>query len=432
MERLTTDTLELSDPYLRRFEARIVAHRSVGDLHGVVLDRSAFYPGGGGQPADGGTISGIPVVDVREVRGERLHLLAELPRALSVDCELDWARRFDHMQQHHGAHLLARAFSAVVQADTESFSISSDRCVFDVAAPLERVEPALPGVEAMANEAVWRNLEVEPRQDGEVHARSGEMLRVVIVTGYDATACGGTHPRRTGEVGGIALLGARRWGNRTRVEFVCGGRVLAAFSRHRAVLEETARALRSAPADIVGKVAQVLETTRVAKEQTTRLHAALARLEAERLVGAAPGGLIVSALDRGLRTSEHLHAVARAVAARGRVALLGAALEDGTAGLCFARPRQGAASMRRALAVAIGVVGGRGGGSDEFAHGAGPDPSRLAHALALGVVALHGDPAPGLRTGHAPGAQCPTCSEAAEVARVRWAVGGPSFTTRDG
>jgi alanyl-tRNA synthetase len=390
MEHFVTDRLELSDPYLRWFDARVVSHRLVGDLHAVVLDRSAFYPGGGGQPADGGSISGIPLLDVRESQGERLHLLPELPPTLDVACELDWPRRFDHMQQHHGAHLLSRAFASVVRASTDSFRIAADRSVFEVAAPIERVQPALAAVEAIANEAVWSNLEIEVRQDGDVHAPSGETLRVVIVGGYDATPCGGTHPRRTGEVGAIGLLGVKRWGNGTRVEFVCGARVLASLARQRDLLDETARSLRSVPAEIAARVTQVLEVSRAAQDEAARLRAALVELEAERLVAAAPGGPAVSAMSGGARTLQHLHALARAVAAHGRVALLGAVLEDGKAHLCFVRPREGVGSMRRALAAAVAVLGGRGGGSDEFAHGAGSDRSRLDEALATALVAMRG------------------------------------------
>jgi alanyl-tRNA synthetase len=140
------------------------------------------------------------------------------------------------------------------------------------------------------------------------------------------------------------------------------------------------------------KVTQVLETSRAAKDEAARLRAALVELEAERLVAALPGGPTVSTLDSGERTPEHLHALARAVAARGRIAILGAVLEDGKAHLCFVRPRGGAGSMRGALAAAVAVLGGRGGGSDEFAHGAGSDPSRLDDALAAALVAMRAEP----------------------------------------
>jgi alanyl-tRNA synthetase len=388
MDRIVTESLELSDPYLRRHEARILAHRFVGDLHGVVLDRSAFYPGGGGQPADRGSISGIPVVEVREVQGERLHLLAELPSTLDVECELDWAHRFDHMQQHHGSHLLARAFALVAQAGTDSFRIASDRSVFDVDADVDRVLPAMAEVEAVANDAVFRNLEVEIRQDGDRRVASSERLRIVIAKGYDVTPCGGTHPRRTAEVGGIGVVSAKRWGQRTRVEFVCGGRLLGSFARQRTLLDATAKALRCVAAEAPAKAAQALEAARAAEEKAARLREALVELEAERIVAAEPAGPAVSAGECSAPTPEHLQALARAVAARGRVALLGAVLPDGKAHLCFVRPRDGAESMRGALAAAVAVLGGRGGGSDEFAHGAGADPARLGDALAAALAAV--------------------------------------------
>src|SRR4051812_28561560 len=233
-----TERLYLSDPYLKTFRARVLEMRELDGKPAAVLDKSAFYPEGGGQPGDRGTLGGVKVLDTQERGGEVLHVVEKPISPGEVAAEIDWARRFDHMQQHHGQHLLSAAFDKV-QAPTVSFHLGERTCTIDLDAPLARLD--LKAVEAAANESVWRNLPVIARDfTGEERARlplrkepvKGD--RVVLVEGVDASPCGGTHPVRTGEVGVIAILKAQRWGEgKARIEFACGGRALK-------VLRETA------------------------------------------------------------------------------------------------------------------------------------------------------------------------------------------------
>ncbi|HXN82740.1 MAG TPA: alanyl-tRNA editing protein, partial [Myxococcales bacterium] len=230
-----TERLYLADPYLDRFRARVVAARDLDGRRALVLDRSAFYPEGGGQPGDRGTLGGAAVVDTQERSGEVLHVLEApaLEPGAEVEAAIDWGRRFDHMQQHHGQHLLSAAFERVHGAATRSFHLGEKACTIDLDCSISRLDaPALRAAEAAANESVWRDLPVVARDfEGEERARlvlrkeAVKGNRVVLVEGVDASPCGGTHPRRTGEVGAIAVLRAQRWGEgMARIEFVCGGR----------------------------------------------------------------------------------------------------------------------------------------------------------------------------------------------------------------
>ena len=379
-----TERLYLRDPYLTRFTARVVSTTELGGRPAAVLDRSAFYPEGGGQPADRGTLSGAGVVDVQERDGAVLHVLDRALQTPEVEGAVDWQRRFDHMQQHHGQHLLSAAFERVLQAPTTSFHLGERTCTIDLDCSISRVdEPAIRSVEAAANETVWRDLPVVARDFGpEERARlplrkepvKGD--RVVLVEGVDASPCGGTHPARTGEVGAIAVLGAQKWGSgKARVEFVCGSRVVRLLAEQGHLLAGAAGALKCAVRELPEAARRAADEAVARRKTAEALEKELARSRAAAL--AASGSPVVEKVER----ASLARAVAAAVAERGAIALVGG-VEDGRAHLCFARPRGAAGrGMNDLLEVALAVLGGKGGGSADFAQGSGP-PDRLDEALA--------------------------------------------------
>ena len=135
-----TDRLYLRDPYLTRFSARVVSLADLAGRPAAVLDRSAFYPEGGGQPADRGTLAGAAVVDVQEKDGAVLHVLDRPLSPGEVEGVVDWQRRFDHMQQHHGQHLLSAAFERVLEAQTTSFHLGERTCTIDLDCSISRLD----------------------------------------------------------------------------------------------------------------------------------------------------------------------------------------------------------------------------------------------------------------------------------------------------
>ena len=385
-----TERLYLSDPYLRSFRARVVEMRDLDGKPAAILDRSAFYPEGGGQPGDRGSLGGVHVLDTQERDGAVLHLV-EKPIGGEVEGALDWARRFDHMQQHHGQHLLSAAFDKV-GAPTLSFHLGERTCTIDLDAPLARLD--LEAAETAANDSVWRNLPVVARNFvGEERARlplrkepvKGD--RVVLVEGVDASPCGGTHPARTGEVGCIAILKAQRWGEgKSRVEFVCGSRVVQLTHEASEALAGAAEALKCAPSDVAQAAARAMADSLSRRKAADGLLADLARLEAARLRG--QGDPVVAKIERGAAFAK---AVAAAIAETGGTALI-ASIDEGRAHLCFARPKGPGPSMGAILKEALALLGGKGGGSAEFAQGAG-DGEKLDEALALAARKI-GDRAP--------------------------------------
>ena len=392
-----TERLYLADPYLDRFDAEVLAERRLGDRPAVVLSRTAFYPEGGGQPADLGTLGAARVVDVQEVDGEILHALdGPAPRG-AVTGSIDRARRLDHMQQHHGQHLLSAAFEAGLGARTLSFHLGRELCTLDLDLSADRLRPAtLSEVEGAANALVWRDLEVEAREVGPEELAALALRReptrgsrVVIVRDdgrdggpprvVDASPCGGTHPRRTGEVGAVAVLRAQRWGPGARVEFACGARVVAQLHAAGDALAAVAGALRCAPAEAPAAASRLAAESLAQRKDVDRLVLLLAQAEAERLA-ARPGEVVEELTAPAGDPATWLRAVGQAVAARGRLALLGAR-GGGRALLCFARPKGPGPDLGAALREAVGLLGGKGGGAPDLAQGGGPLVERLADAL---------------------------------------------------
>ncbi|MBI5069237.1 MAG: alanyl-tRNA editing protein [Deltaproteobacteria bacterium] len=393
-----TERLYLSDPYLRRFEAEVLRTRAWQGRTGVVLSRTAFYPEGGGQPADRGTLGGAAVEDVQEVEGEVLHLVAGPGLAGSVAGEIDWARRLDHIQQHHGQHLLSAVFEKRLGARTVSFHLGEASCTIDLDLPAAKLGPErLREAEAACNELVFSDLpvvarELPPEELARLPLRKEAVKgsRVVLVgdpgAPVDASPCGGTHPRRTGEVGAVAVLRAQRWGEGARVEFLCGGRVVAALGAAGERLARAAAALRCAPAEVAEAAARAADESARARKDAERLLAALAEAEAAGLAAGPDGPVVAEVTVPAGPAAGWLRALASALAARGRVAVLGAR-EGDRAQLCFARPRGPGPSAGEALRAAAAHLGGKGGGSPDLAQGSGA-AAGLAEALALGAARM--------------------------------------------
>jgi alanyl-tRNA synthetase len=380
-----TDRLYLRDPYLRSFRARVVEMRDLDGKPAAVLDQSAFYPEGGGQPGDRGTLGGVRVLDTQERGGAVLHVL-ERPVHGEVEAQIDWERRFDHMQQHHGQHLLSAAFDKA-GAPTVSFHLGERTCTIDLDASLSRVD--LAAAETAANESIWRDLPVVARDfTGDERARlplrkepvKGD--RVVVVEGVDASPCGGTHPARTGEVGCIAVLKAQRWGEgKARVEFVCGARAVKLLHEASDAAAAAADSLKCAPADLPQAAARVVTESQARRKSADALLADLAKLEAAQL--RSKGNPVVAKVERG---AAFARAVAQAITAEGGTALI-ASIENGRAHLVFGRPKGPGPAMGAVLKEALALLGGKGGGGPEFAQGSG-DPARLDEALKLAAGKL--------------------------------------------
>ena len=227
------------DPYQAEFTADLVGCREEGGRFHLVLDRTAFFPEGGGQPSDRGWIEEIAVEQVYEAGGRVCHVLGRVPAARKgLRCRVDWERRFDHMQQHLGQHLLSAALRNRFAASTVGFHLGREVCTIDLDRFLNGGEIA--EAEQLANRVVFANRAVEAvdlpaeelrRLDLQRLPRVDQGMRLIRIADFDLNPCCGTHPRRTGEVGLVKVRRSERYKGGTRVEFVCGGRALMDYSR---------------------------------------------------------------------------------------------------------------------------------------------------------------------------------------------------------
>ncbi|MEC0137312.1 DHHA1 domain-containing protein [Paenibacillus macerans] len=239
-----TKRLYFESAYLTEWQTRVSRTLQRGDGDYVVLEESAFYPHGGGQPNDEGTIQGIPVLDVISENDEVLHKVERLPDDTAVNCTVNWERRFDHMQQHSGQHLLSAVCRELYGAMTVSFHLGADYCTIDVERP-ELTPEQLAAIELAANRHIYLNHEIVSYfVTGEEAAKLPlvkrpkvtENIRVVEMKDVEYNGCGGTHVSSTGEIGMIKLLKAEKQKGNTRVYFKCGYRALAEFNENQRIL----------------------------------------------------------------------------------------------------------------------------------------------------------------------------------------------------
>jgi alanyl-tRNA synthetase len=393
------------DSYEVAFAAEVVEATEVDGRPAVRLSQTYFYPTSGGQPHDTGRLfqgsQTARVVDVvgRESDEAVLHLLDAAIAPGMTTGEIDWPRRFDHMQQHTGQHILSQAFIRVAEAETIGFHLSGQSVTIDLDRADMTAEEVL-AAEQLANETVGYNLPVWASEVArEVAAtlplrklppgRDGR-LRLIDIEGFDLTACGGTHVKGTAEVGLIKVLKTERRGESTRVEFVCGGRAVADYRRKHDVVTQLGATLTTGLDDLPAALARVQDEARQLRLELKRERGARLALEAAQLLAAAEplgGARLVMRVLAG-REVDEARQLANLLTAGGAVALLGVAGER--AQLVLGRPAEGPAfaHMGEAIKPALAALGGaRGGGGAVSAQGGGPAADEATVAAALAAAA---------------------------------------------
>jgi alanyl-tRNA synthetase len=275
-----TVRLYYEDPYLLTFTAEVKRREAGPDGIRVYLDRTAFYPESGGQPADHGRLDQKEVLDVQEdAQGEIFHLLAEAPGSQEVTGEVDFGRRFDHMQQHTGQHILSAVFLKLFGWQTLSFHLGQDTSTIDMDTDRVDAQDAAAAL-AEANRIIWKNLPVEIGfyTDEDISdlslrkptERSGE-IRVIGIEGVDRSACGGTHVRHTGEVGVIFSPRLERMRGRLRVHFVCGRRAYEVLCREHEVLMQLVEMTTTGYEELPAKLERQAGVLRQLEKEQLRL-----------------------------------------------------------------------------------------------------------------------------------------------------------------
>lgn len=377
-----TDRLYYTDPYSREFDATVLSVEAVSGRARVRLDRTCFYPTSGGQPYDTGTLGGPHVVEVIDESDGSISHVLETGDALQIGAHvhgvIDWTRRFDHMQQHTGQHLLSAAFDRLFGVRTVGFHLGADRSTIDLSRETTLTEIA--AAEGEANRIVWENRPVAIRfttaeEAGHLPVRKEPLregtLRLIDIEGFDLSACGGTHVARTGEVGLIAVGGWERLKGGQRVEFLCGRRALGRFRSLRDTTAAAVRILSASTADLPSAIERLQRETKALRRTAGLLQTELAHYRAEQLAAEAEptvlGRLVLRAVDgdaNGLKTT------ASAVVTRpGYVVVL---VSPTTPNLVVVARSQGIDMASNDIVSGLTArFGGKGGGTPDLAQAGG-------------------------------------------------------------
>jgi len=390
-----TQRLFYADPYGVHFEARVTERLTLEGQPAVVLDRTLFYPAAGGQPSDRGALAGVPVTDVIEREGDKgiLHVLAHpLPEGVvEVEGEIDWERRFDHMQQHTGQHVLSAAFERVLGAETIGFHLGSDVVTIDVDVAGLGWDQVAPVVKS-ANEVVWNDhpVRVDTLESSEAETLSVRRptsiegpIRIVTIGdkvrdgAFDVNPCGGTHVSRTGEIGLIKITRLDHRGDETRVEFLCGKRAFDDYQTKDTILNQLSSRLTVGYWELDAAVERLEEQAKGLYKDLQDAQDRLVTLEAERLAQEATSVGPVRIVWRVLegREPQQLRALAQTLARDLGVVAWLFSLNERTQ-ICFARPDGVDLDMNAFLQEACAQLDGKGGGRPSVAQGSAPSAPR--------------------------------------------------------
>ncbi len=397
---MATERLYYDDSYLTTFSAHVVNRRTESGHIMIALDRTAFYPEGGGQPADRGRLAGIAVLDVQvDAEGAIWHTLAEPVGSEEVTGEIDWPRRLDHMQQHHGQHILSAAFEDLFGLKTISFHLGAESSTIDLSGPLVGATQ-LDAAEGLANTLIWEDRPVFARfvdltELATIRLRKPPTVtgpvRVVSVTEFDHSACGGTHPRATGMVGLLHIRRHEKRGTDTRVEFVCGARALRDLRNKHALLVRVAAQASVGLDELEEAVARLRSGEASLRKQLDQAVAELDQYEAVRLAAEAERVRDIPVVRLVLegRTVAQVQSLARAIVGQEAIAILG--LRGEKAHLLLARPPRVECDCGKLVSEVTKEFGGRGGGQPGMAQGGIPKPGDMEAAIerAAGRIRAH-------------------------------------------
>ena len=370
-----TERLYYRDAYRTEFSARVVDRADDGRR--LYLDSTVFYPTSGGQPHDVGTLGDARVTDVIDEDSRIAHVVDRAVDDDQVTGRIDWTRRFDHMQQHTGQHLLSAVFADLLHLNTVSVHFGDEYSTLDLEGDTTLSPEKLARVERRANDVVAEARPVTVTFEDAATAkglrkasdRQGT-LRIVSIPELDRSACGGTHVRSTSEIGAILVRGTERVRSSTRVQFLCGIRAIDRARADYLALAGIATALSAAPRDVPGIVASQAAQLKESEQARRALEKQLAAHQVAALVAAAPQDATGLKTVQATGTTEILRVMAQDALKHPRVLFIGA--QDDGPGLVVAATEDSSLDAAKLLREALVAVGGKGGGSPRLAQGAAP------------------------------------------------------------
>ncbi|MCU1243339.1 MAG: hypothetical protein JWO71_4065 [Candidatus Acidoferrum typicum] len=394
---METRRLYYDDSYQRDFSAQVLSCEP--EAHGatpawnVVLDCTALYPTSGGQPHDLGKLGEANVLDVRDEGEDVVHVVdRELPLGSVKGC-VDWGRRFDHMQQHTGQHLLSAMFQERYGRPTVSFHLGNDLCTVDLRGP-EPTEEILEGAERAANQVISEDRPINVRygtaeQFAEMGVRKevqrAGILRAIEIEGADLQPCGGTHVRSTAQIGIVLVRDCTKMRQDWRVEFVCGLRAARVSRNDFQLLHRAAEELGCAPEDVPGAVQRAVAERDLHFKNMRTLLQRVAEADAAAALRSAKvegnGIRVIAQIFGEGNQPEYLNGFATGIAKSDKaVALLGMSAEGN---LLFAQNPAAGKDMNALLKQVFAQFAGKGGGTRDFARGKLNDAAQANRAVAF-------------------------------------------------
>ncbi len=386
-----TEKLYFENAYLKEFSARVIGREIRDGQELVILDRTAFYPESGGQPHDLGILNGVKVIRVEEQDGVIFHFLdGELVKD-EVQGQIDWPRRFDHMQQHTGQHILSEAFYQLVRGETLSFHLGQEESSVEIG--LESIkDETLFQIERLANEIVFSDLEIKtyflPEEKiQEIPLRKPPkktgLIRIVEVNGFDYSACGGTHCERSGQVGLIKIIRQEKIRGHIRFSFICGFRALTGFEHRRQWLQAAARLLTGEEKEVPAGVSRTLDELRNLKKKQKKMEESLAFFEAKEML-AGNQSKIVSGLFQD-KSQEEIKFLALQLVHLAGVAAVLAGLTADSFHLVIAAADSLKTDVRQVVPVLQAEIKLKGGGSPTLVQLVSEEKDQAEAALQMTV-----------------------------------------------
>lgn len=382
-ERKLEQKLYYTDAYKQDFTTKVIKqdYDKDGNLY-VILNETAFYPTGGGQPHDTGTLNGIAVLGVEEVDEEIRHFIAEQLHTEEVEGKINWERRFDHMQQHAAQHILSAAFWDYFNIPTIGFHLGKETVTIDLETENLHAETVEKAVQ-IANKIVfenhpilikWMNLEEAKTLPLRKEPTMTETIRVVIIENFDYNGCGGTHPKRTGEVGPIQVLGWQRNKGSIRLTFIAGWRTLKLMGQQQQIMKDVSKQLNSSEADIPAKVAQLLTSQKENEKAMQTMTEKLLYTEANELLQQPTkihAGILISKVFTN-RSMQEIAKLSAIITEQQEHAITYFVIENEDKLQCIlACGKTVTLDMNTILKEALPTIEGKGGGNKKSARGGG-------------------------------------------------------------
>lgn len=369
---MPTKKLFYQSAYLTECTSQMIKTIKKEDGNYIVLEETVFYPTGGGQPHDEGLINGITVLDVVLEDDEVLHKVERLPETTEVQCQIDWKRRFDHMQQHSGQHMLSAVCRDLYQAMTVSFHLGIDSCSIDIELPEVKAEQ-LTAIELEVNRRIYQNLKIEsyfvtPEQMSQLDLvkppKVTENIRIVEIQGVEHNACGGTHVSSTGELGMIKLLKAEKQKGNTRIYFKCGFRALEEYNDQLRVLGSICLKFNTNKDDVMDRIEKWESEQKQLQSELNNVKEKYDIYIAKELLSNMEGNMVSQIFeDKNLKELQSL--AAKLTAMTDLPVLLASSPEMK---VVLANSGNSGFSSGAFYKEHLGAFGGKGGGSDKIAQ----------------------------------------------------------------